>query len=62
MTQFKILILVAAVLIIQIQGISLAKCKKPSGIAGDVKVNGCKKRTCTAVTARKGVWIDGPSM
>ena len=61
MTQFKILILVA-VLITQTQGISLAKCKKPSGTAGDVRVNGCKKRTCTAVTARKGVWIDGPSM
>ena len=61
MIQYRILLLVA-LLVTQIHGISLAKCKKPSGTAGDVKVNGCKKRICTAINSRKGVWIDGPSM
>ena len=61
MILFRILLLVA-VIFTEIYGTSLAKCKKPSGTAGDVRINGCKKRTCTAITARKGVWIDGPSM
>ena len=61
MTKFQILILVA-VLITQIHGISIAKCKKPKGIAGDVRVDGCRKRTCTPITVRKGVWIGGQSM
>ena len=39
-----------------------AKCKRPNGFEGDVKVDGCEQHTCTAVTPRKGVWISGPAM
>ena len=39
-----------------------AKCRKPTGYAGDVRVKGCSKKTCTGVTRTKGVWLEAPSM
>ena len=39
-----------------------AKCRRPNGVEGDVKVNGCEQLTCTAISAKKGIWISGPAM
>ena len=39
-----------------------AKCKKPNGWEGDVKVDGCEQKTCTKVSGKKGIWIEGPAM
>ena len=61
MIQYHLLIFVS-VFAIQTDGFSVAKCWKPRGMAGDVIVDGCRKRTCTAITVRKGVWFGGPSM
>ena len=41
---------------------SKAKCKKPNGYEGDVKVDGCEQLTCTKISGRKGIWIPGPAM
>ena len=51
-----------AILLAETDGIAIARCKNPKGSAGDVKTYGCMKNTCTAITLKKGVWIDGPSM
>ena len=39
-----------------------AKCKRPNGLEGDVRVEGCEQLTCTAISARKGIWIPGPAV
>ena len=41
-----------------------AICRSPAGAEGEVKVSGCYKITCTAVTrgTREGVWIQSPAM
>ena len=41
---------------------SRAKCRRPNGVEGDVKLNGCEELTCTAISAKKGIWISGPAM
>ena len=39
-------------------------CRSPAGSEGEVRVSGCNKITCTAVTraTREGVWIQSPAM
>ena len=39
-----------------------AKCRRPNGVEGDIKVEGCEQLTCTAISARKAIWIPGPAM
>ena len=39
-----------------------AKCKKPNGVAGDVRLEGCLKFTCTAINKKKGQWVESPAM
>ena len=39
-----------------------AKCKKPNGVDGDVRFEGCLKFTCTAVNKKNGKWVESPSM
>ena len=41
---------------------AVAKCKKPNGVDGDVRLEGCLKFTCTAVNKKKGQWVESPSM
>ena len=40
----------------------LAKCKKPNGVEGDVRMEGCSKFSCTAINKKKGQWVETPSM
>jgi len=62
MKQYQILFLLVA-FIAPIAGFSLsAKCKKPKGTAGDVIIEGCRKKICTAITVKKAVWISEPSI
>ena len=41
---------------------ALARCRKPNGVEGDVRFDGCLKFTCTAINKKKGQWVDSPSM
>ena len=56
--------LLLSLLVHSIEGqgpISRVRCRRPSGSQGAVIVQGCKKRTCTRVTSRRGAWVEAPS-
>ena len=59
------ILLLFACIVLSVQGQGgprTAKCKKPFGWEGDVLVDGCEQLTCTAISAKKGVWVEGPAM
>ena len=60
----KHILLFAACIVLLVQGEpkGRAKCRKPNGWEGDVLVDGCKQLTCTAINAKKGIWLEGPAM
>ena len=58
----RLLLAACIVLLVQGEQKGRAKCKKPNGNEGDVLVDGCQQLTCTAISAKKGIWVEGPAM
>ena len=51
-----------SVICVQVALSERAKCKKPNGVEGDVIVDGCEQLTCTAISKKKAIWVEGPAM